>query len=467
LLASSQAVACGCGMALAPSKVFNSLKESNAYLVVDVKDDNSFTLRPFFRFVSLEKPENVTMVFPLKSLPKDFKAEKKTLSEFKLGEGFDEYDKAHDQQDIGKLLQRIGAGSVIGLPLYAIGIGGSFVIALFGTFVGFIGGIGSFGSGAVAHYDFEGGSMDIYDASSNSTLTELVTKLGFESEGKVKELVEKYKDYYVAVLTIDVQTPLPEGVMANYISQCPAQYEAAKAALKSDEEVDLKKLGLYRYSNYAHNMPYIIDSVGSTLSTDDCNFLSVALIDQAVGGLNEYRQTDQMKGILLSMGFSPTDTLFYPVSIVDTYNYPVAKQKYFVKMPTGKEFQFESSWATATALTSDTRWYEITNTNQDLQGKVAPAGIGTAISDLGIKGIQELNKWVWLIVALFYIASLALVRMLLDKSESPNWNTLKLFAFGAIVLAVILWNKDRQKAKWVAAGIAVWVALAALSILFG
>jgi len=38
---------CGCGIAISDMKVFNSLKETQAYLLIDVENQNSYNELPF------------------------------------------------------------------------------------------------------------------------------------------------------------------------------------------------------------------------------------------------------------------------------------------------------------------------------------------------------------------------------------------------------------------------------------
>src|SRR3989338_2790887 len=63
--------ACGCGLALSDMKVFNALKETQAYLVIDVQDKNAYNEMPFFRMVSMDEPYDVTIVFPIDGITYD------------------------------------------------------------------------------------------------------------------------------------------------------------------------------------------------------------------------------------------------------------------------------------------------------------------------------------------------------------------------------------------------------------
>jgi hypothetical protein len=56
--------ACGCGIAISDMKVFNSLKETQAYLLIDVKNKTEYDEAVFFNFVSLDRPHDVIIVFP-------------------------------------------------------------------------------------------------------------------------------------------------------------------------------------------------------------------------------------------------------------------------------------------------------------------------------------------------------------------------------------------------------------------
>jgi hypothetical protein len=464
--------ACGCGIALSPPAIFNNLKEANAFLVVDVQPDKSFSLNPYLRFVSVDKPENVTLVFPMKALPKDFKADRLTLSEFLKNQGIDRYNQIKETQSFDGFKKKFSESNKPLLALYLMGLGGA-VLLIAPAAIFLLGGtVGSANKGALAHYEFEGGTLDIYDASAQGTFQELVDRLGFKSEGKVAELVEKYKDYYVAVLDLNVPSALPPDVMDYFGKNCPNYYANAKAALKEAGVVDTRKLGVkilsYEFEKVGRSKLTLesVSAFKAILGSDDkvCQALTRIYVQNAAGAVDSYREPsiNEPKGLLLSMKFSPTDPIFYPVSVVESYNYPVSQQQYFVKVPKELEFQFSSSYAMQTALVDGARWYEIKNTKQDLEGKAASAGMGTNFDDsmLMLTNFLYLNA---IYVSIFvYLLTLIGFYLYLRKigSKVKVW---ALLLGGAFYFASEL-NKSGNKGalRYVLAAFAIWLLLAIL-----
>ena len=210
---------CGCGIAITNMKVFNALKETQAYLLIDVKDQNTYDEMPFFRFVSMDKPYDVTIVFPIDQIPYDVKGEKISAGSFLSKYGISEAEENIKKQDATELAKNVNNVAFIGangaLSLIPMSF---FLFSSFGAAPGATGGRLS----PIAHFEFEGGTLDIYDVSSAQTLDEFIKTIGIETEGKVEELVTKYKDYYVAVLKIKVPSLISEDKIT-YLENCAPQ----------------------------------------------------------------------------------------------------------------------------------------------------------------------------------------------------------------------------------------------------
>src|SRR3989344_5751771 len=122
LLLSLYIQGCGCGMALAPPEVFNSMKESTAYLIVDVTGPNSYVEKPFFRFVSLDKEYDVKMVFPLKELPSNVEGEKLSIGEFLAKEKIREVGEEEKKQSVSGVLDAVRKPLIIPAALSGAGV---------------------------------------------------------------------------------------------------------------------------------------------------------------------------------------------------------------------------------------------------------------------------------------------------------------------------------------------------------
>ena len=308
LLFPQKAYACGCGIAITDMKVFNALKETQAYLLIDVKDKGSYDEMPFFRFVSMDKPYNVTIVFPMDQIPYDVQGKKMPAVEFLSSYGLSEAENNIKKQDVMEIVKNVNG------PLFLTSNGILPMIPLL-FFSGTMGArAGGVETNALAHFEFEGGSLDIYNVSSAQTLDEFVNSLGINVTDKVKDLVTKYNNYFVAVLRLQVPSLISEDKM-NYLESCaPDVLEGIQNELSQSSETSYNELQsmIYRYPNN-------FDEQGNEYLRE---YISAATYTS--GAVN---------GTLVTMKFRNSNSFFYPTSIVNSYKYPIKDQKYYVKVP--------------------------------------------------------------------------------------------------------------------------------------
>ena len=150
--------ACGCGLALSDMKVFNALKETQAYLMIDIQDENSYNEMPFFRMVSMDEPYDVTIAFPIDGIPYDVEGKTIPAKQFLEDYKIDVAESYITKQSFSGLVKKVGedfedSSSVV----FSLSNG---VIA--GLGIGFTKSMMGKGTGPIAHFEFEGGSLDIY-----------------------------------------------------------------------------------------------------------------------------------------------------------------------------------------------------------------------------------------------------------------------------------------------------------------
>lgn len=404
--------ACGCGLAIAEQRVFNALKETQAYLLIDVLDANNYNEMPFFRMVSMDEPYNVTIVFPINQIPYDVEGKSLPAEKFLADYKINLAENVIVKQSISGLTSKV-AGDLRTASSTAFTLSNGFigVSSLFLTGATKLGGtMGGLTKGLVqqslvAHFEFEGGSLDIYNITSMETLEEFVRTINITLTGKVKELVTKYKDYYVAVLYLNVPSAL-NADLRNQLLQCPEQTENVKQKLQEKTE--------FKYS----------EMYG--LTAGPCQ----APLEQLITSVT--RINSNLNGTLVNMKFSNTNKFFYPTSIVNSYKYPITEQKYFIRTPTKLNIDLSSSKVDKTATFDSKRWYKISSTEQDINGKIIAAGISTKFSDV----LRAINQAIYensgLIVFIIYLtiilAPFLLYHYMADESLTK----------GEIVLAIVL-----------------------------
>jgi hypothetical protein len=457
LFFSVSALACGCGMALAPPEVFNSLKESQAYLIVDVHNQSSYTESPYFRFVSFDKEYDVKMVFPMKSLPVSVEGRKLSLEKFLDEEKISEFQVEEKQQDFSKALENIRRPIIVPALISGGGFVGTFIFGFFFIFTqsvmqasGAVDGALTNKGGLVAQYVFDGGTLDIYDVSSTDTLSQLVDKLGFTAEGEVKRLVDKYANYYVAVMTIHVPTVLPKEDLDFLSTNCKDQLEKTKALLQTKAKIEWKEIGIDPYDVWAYRY---IDS-----EKKSCNATIVDLVNSATN------PSSDVNGVMVSMSYNNSD-IFYPTSIVNSYAYPVSEQSYFVRTPYDLQFT-PSSNVSKTVLVGDKRWYVVTDTSTDLSGTINSASIETKASDswLGFVKVLYNNSWIaTIILILIFILVCALIAFVIfPKSRLSIIDVMVFVWFGFIIGSIVAFLRGKRKVAVLL--FVVWLILLLISI---
>ena len=438
--------ACGCGLALSDMKVFNALKETQAYLMIDIQDENTYNEMPFFRMVSMDEPYNVTIVFPIDGIPYDVEGKtipaRQFLEDYKINiaenyvtrQSFSGLTKkvGDDFKDSSSIVFSLSNGVIAGL-----GIG--FTRTMFGA-----AGKGIEGIGPIAHFEFEGGSLDIYDVNSMDTLEEFVKTINITLTGKVKELVTKYNDYYVAVLYLRVPSVLSED-LRNQLKLCPEQTERVKQELQERTEFNYMEIRELAEGPCREPLQELINSVTNVNSN--------------------------LNGTLVNMKFQGTNQFFYPTSIVNSYKYPITDQKYFIKTPSNLHINLDSSKIDKMASFNSERWYKVSSTEEDIKGKIINAGIGVRFGDV-LRSINQAfynnSGWfVFIIYLLIIVLPFLYYHFKVEESLTGGeiGLTISLFFVGGLLLTSLVMLIKKKK-KFALTLFSLWLLLLVIMIIF-
>jgi hypothetical protein len=417
-----EAYACGCGIAITNMKVFNALKETQAYLLIDVKNQTAYDEMPFFRFVSMNRSYDVSIVFPIDQVPYDVQGKKITADEFLNNYGISNAESYMKKQDVVELAKSINK------PLFMMSNGFIPVLSYAFSASSFSTAGAMMKQGPLAHFEFEGGTLDIYDVSSAQTLDEFVKSVGIELEGQVKDLVEKYKDYYVAVLRLRVPSLISEDKMSLLESCAPRALELVQNELKTESEITFYELER------------------RAMSVSNCG-------GQANEYLAEYIQaatymSGNLNGTLVTMKFN-NGNFFYPTSIVNSYKYPIADQKYFVRTPEDLNIQLSSSSISSVANFQGSRWYKVGSIEQDLKGKIVQSDFVVRMDD-GLRNmVMKVGENPLGLILILYVLILALPLVAFRKSEKiasrEIATAIGTYVVGGLILTSILFYAKKKK----------------------
>ena len=480
IILASITYACGCGLAISEMNVFNSLKETQAYLMIDIVDETTYSEMPFFRMISLDDPYNVTIVFPIDGIPYDVEGDSMSVGEFLQKYNISIAEESIEKQSFSGLVNKLGkdlkesSPYVLGFASGGLffGLGTIFTRSTFGESQMVGRAIDKANLAPIAHFEFEGGSLDIYDINSMNTLKEFVETINITLTGKVEELITKYNDYYVAVLYLKVPSAVDKHTR-DQLKSCPERTEKVKQALQETSKFNFDELSeltgiddKYLLNRLMYFDPYT-DPTYLAEATKEYGECSVALVRfiNSVTSVNE-----NVNGTLVTMKFSGTNEFFYPTSIVNSYKYPITDQKYFIKAPSNLDIDLSSSVIDKKATLNDERWYKVTSTEEDIKGEILKASLGVRTKDK-LRLLNQLiyNQSGWFIL-LFYLIIITLPFIYYFKKINEELKTNHIMAgiilfitVGGIISSIVIFSM--RKWKYALTILFVWVILLLLTIL--
>ena len=442
--------ACGCGLALSDMKVFNELKETQAYLMIDIQDETSYREMPFFRMVSMDEPYNVTIVFPMAEIPYDVKGRTITAGQFLKDYNISNAETVIDKQSLSGVVKVVGGNMKdASPPVFALANGLPGLI-FYGFTLSRFGALASKDSNRLnplAHFEFEGGTLDIYDVKSMDTLEALVQKLNLNMTGEVEKLITKYKDYYVAVLYLKVPSVIDPATTNMMKSVCPQDLENVKKFLQEHTEI-----------SYQQKRDLISGACSAEL---DALITSVTNVDENV------------KGTLVDMYFKDTNKFFYPTSIVNSYKYPITDQKYLIKTPSRLNINLDSSEVDKIGILDDERWYKVTSSKEDIKGTIIKADFIVRINDFFRKINQSLYDGAGWLTLIIYLVIIVLPFIIYHYKFSDNigWKDIfiaaSIYLVAGLIVSGIVVMLARGKKRFGCTLLILWGILLALWIISG
>jgi hypothetical protein len=207
-----------------PEKVFSSIFESRQLAEVDLLNDSHERINLFLSVYSLDPGKNMSIVVPLRTMPAYVSGTPMKESDFRAEYNLDRTEDEVDRQDMdaawdglgdavdgaweaafgslvcslpGEVLREESPADLDGTPEFMLG--GGMLSA---------GGYDSAGPDEVAHYEFDGFSVDVLHVGAGGTLADYLALEGrVVPEGMP---VDRYDDDYVAVIEAETKPPIPQ-----------------------------------------------------------------------------------------------------------------------------------------------------------------------------------------------------------------------------------------------------------------
>src|SRR3989338_5698929 len=174
---------------------------------------------------------------------------------------------------------------------------------------------------------------------------------------------------------------------------------------------------------------------------------------------------------MVNMKFRGTDGFFYPTTIVNSYEYPITDQKYFIKTPAKLHVKLDSSGIDGTASFDSERWYKVSSTEEDIKGKIINAGVLVRIGDIGRSANQAFYDGSHWLVALIYVLIIILPLLFYHfmAGETPAskevWVVVGLSLVGGFLLSSLM-MLIRKKKKFAFTLFFIWLLSLAMMLVF-
>jgi hypothetical protein len=236
---------------------FEAVQEKHQYAFIEVEDKNNAVIHLYFSLVSVDAEDhNLTTIFPFKTIPTAFSGSKVKKSEFLQNYNFDQIRSIAQRQSLRNLTEKVATETSNGLEEYlklssgatlaTLGFPG-YVTGIYGVFAGRALAPEEKGVTPVVHYEFEGGILDIYQVESGATLEDFLKKeYKIDLPEKVKDAVDKYKSYYIGVLTTYVEPPVSKESLNLLKTYAPNTFQKMKDYVKTHPFIKIEVPGYYR-----------------------------------------------------------------------------------------------------------------------------------------------------------------------------------------------------------------------------
>ncbi|MGA1792951.1 MAG: hypothetical protein ACMUHM_03280 [Thermoplasmatota archaeon] len=251
------------------SDLYGNTFESRQLANIELLNSTHQRIDLFLSIFSLEPEENLTVLVPFRERPIEVDMEKGTDSAFLERFDYDRIRNESRKQDLGatsgRFAERTGNGlkdvstSAIATPIGAVSLYVAKNYALRSS-----GGKGDDAYGAIdegdddavreeveeiAHYEFDGASVSVYSVSANATLEDFVSVIDLGTLPPItREVVEEYKDQYVAVIETEPSPPIPNGT-----------YEWMTAAMPDTMELLIDRFRSVRKVTYSQAREMVVD----------------------------------------------------------------------------------------------------------------------------------------------------------------------------------------------------------------
>ena len=384
-----------------PEKVFESIFESRQLAQVEMVNDTHERINLFLSVYSLDPGENLSIIVPLRTLPVDITGEPMEETEFREEFRIAKAEELVVKQDPEEAWGRVGskAGSTCQFAM------GSMLWTMPGEYVrqnfdpdgewgnpmlaGMITDTDEGYELEVAHYEFDGFSIDVLAVRSGPRLSEFLETRGYAIPDS--SVFDAYVDHYVAVVESKGQPPIDPDAYASLQEQHPQVIEALIAELdnetkKTAEDIAwFKQRLIWRYERINHSLRrYVIE-----------------LVDAVFGRAN-------FTGELLTIDL-PLDEgrIFFPLGTSGGWSNEIGDIDVLFKVPEGKDLKIRDS---KDAFFEDHHWYlfqmQRAAPDYDLESEIMPGDADRRDEAARAERVYDNAHWIALGITLVLVLTM-------------------------------------------------------------
>jgi hypothetical protein len=407
---------------------FHAIKEKQQYAVVEVLSNYFEKINLFLSFSSLDfKPKNVTLVIPLKSIPKNVDANKLSSKEFLEKYKFNEIEKQIERQSLSKFIEDSSSITSEYLKNYLIS---SLLTPLYfaaperrnyfiqGAMPEAVGRALPEGVEYIKKFEFEGGSMEIYKVESGATLGEFVKQYkDLEMPENLKEAVDNYKTYYIALLNLEVlpieeydilEKSIPNTLeeLVNYIKANPdLTFNCTEYRYRYPYKCDEREIIREKFSDFIDKAKIEARNKSIPIGPPQPQNIGNTIIDFILSAYS-----NSTKGTEVSVELPIKNEIYYPLGTGAAWQNPIEDIRVLVKMDENLEASFENMQEEV--LYNGKRYYlwnfKNWNPDYDIVGKINMKSFLTFVSDSQKKLVIAMNENIAYFGIAFFVLSLVI-----------------------------------------------------------
>jgi hypothetical protein len=347
------------GIPITKQKYYGTLRENRQLAFISVNDNGTEeTLNLFLSVVSLYPGNNVSVLIPLMTKPREVAGEEMTEREFRQRFDFNMIESQIEKQNHGSERVLSATADCMGeLARFQLtGILGAYTMVI------------GFGADGGEYYEISDSmSFKVHSFDSSDSIEGYYDSLGLEVPAKVQDIIEEYGEFHLGIINATTRAPIDEETFSMIESECPGALNEFRAFVEENPSIET-----YSYFDWGYIDTGIpaLDNILYSIEDYELRYEFSTLISSTYG-------FGEQNGALISFNLPLEDGLaYFPLGTTPAWN-GVQHTQVIFKVNDDKYLDF--SERSEEAYVSSNHYYMWDFNNEapdyDLIGTVKSAGI--------------------------------------------------------------------------------------------